>query len=239
MTPITVTYYSDVLCIWAYVAQARVDAIRRTFPDEVRLDYRFVSVFGDTRLKLGEGWRDRDGFAGYARHVAGIARRFEHIQLDPRVWVEVQPASSLSPHLFLSAVLEWERTQLPAAVEREPQIFASVMWALRRGFFAEGLDISRRGVQRDLARPFGIDLVAVDALIDEVNASDDDAEVTRLLTEIDQKVWADAYGVPLYAYPTLTAVSASVSGVTRSPLGRGVFWDAWTWAPAAETAAPR
>lgn len=79
----------------------------------------------------------------------------------------------------------------------------------------------------------------VDALIDEVNASDDDAEVTRLLTEIDQKVWADAYGVPLYAYPTLTAVSASVSGVTRSPLGRGVFWDAWTWAPAAETAAPR
>jgi len=61
MTPITVTYYSDVLCIWAYVAQARVDAIRRTFPEEVRLDYRFVSVFGDTRLKLGEGWRDRDG----------------------------------------------------------------------------------------------------------------------------------------------------------------------------------
>ena len=60
-----------------------------------------------------------------------------------------------------------------------------------------------------------------------------------MLTEIDQKVWADAYGVPLYAYPTLTAVSASVSGVTRSPLGRGVFWDAWTWAPAAETAAPR
>lgn len=79
----------------------------------------------------------------------------------------------------------------------------------------------------------------VDALIDQVHATDDDAEVTRLLTQIDQKVWADAYGVPLYAYPTLTAVSSSVSGVTRSPLGRGVFWDAWTWAPAAETAAPR
>jgi peptide/nickel transport system substrate-binding protein len=79
----------------------------------------------------------------------------------------------------------------------------------------------------------------VDGLIDEVNATDDAAEVTRLLTQIDQKVWADSYGVPLYAYPTLTAVSSSVAGVTRSPLGRGVFWNAWTWAPAAETAAPR
>ena len=97
----------------------------------------------------------RDGFAGYARHVAGIAKRFEHVRLDPRVWSEVRPASSLSPHLFLSAVLEWERTQLPAAVEREPLVFASVMWALRRGFFAEGLDISRREVQRQLAQPFG------------------------------------------------------------------------------------
>jgi peptide/nickel transport system substrate-binding protein len=63
--------------------------------------------------------------------------------------------------------------------------------------------------------------------------------VTRLLTEIDALVWDDAYGVPLFAYPTLTAVSAEVTGVTRSPLGRGVFWNAWDWAPAAETAAPR
>jgi hypothetical protein len=45
--------------------------------------------------------------------------------------------------------------------------------------------------------------------------------------------------VPLYAYPTLTAVSSRVTGVTRSPLGRGIFWDAWKWAPAAETSAPR
>lgn len=78
----------------------------------------------------------------------------------------------------------------------------------------------------------------VDKLIAQVEASDDHAEVTRLLTEIDGLVWADAYGVPLYAYPTLTAVSSRVTGVTRSPLGRGVFWDAWKWAPAAETSSP-
>jgi peptide/nickel transport system substrate-binding protein len=78
----------------------------------------------------------------------------------------------------------------------------------------------------------------VDKLIAQVDASDDDAEVTRLLTEIDGRVWADEYGVPLYAYPTVTAVAAGVSGVTRSPLGRGVFWDAWDWAPAAASPSP-
>jgi peptide/nickel transport system substrate-binding protein len=78
----------------------------------------------------------------------------------------------------------------------------------------------------------------VDRLIGEVDASDDPAEVTRLLTEIDTEVWADAYGVPLFAYPTVTAVSADVTGVTRSPLARGVFWDAWDWAPAAASPPP-
>ena len=78
----------------------------------------------------------------------------------------------------------------------------------------------------------------VDDLIAQLDASDDDAEVTRLLTEIDGRVWADAYGVPLFAYPTVTAVASSVTGVTRSPLGRGVFWDAWAWAPAAQSPSP-
>jgi peptide/nickel transport system substrate-binding protein len=78
----------------------------------------------------------------------------------------------------------------------------------------------------------------VDELIGQVGASDDDAEIARLLTEIDTHIWADAYGVPLFAYPTVTAVSSSVTGVTRSPLARGVFWNAWDWAPAAETAQP-
>lgn len=78
----------------------------------------------------------------------------------------------------------------------------------------------------------------VDALIDQVNATDDPAEITRLLTEIDTQLWTDAYGLPLFAYPTVTAVSSRVTGVTRSPLGRGVFWNAWDWAPAIETPPP-
>ena len=62
--------------------------------------------------------------------------------------------------------------------------------------------------------------------------SDSQAGLDRLLAQIDELVWSDAYGVPLFAYPTVTAVSADVAGVTRSPSARTVFWNAWEWHPA-------
>lgn len=72
-----------------------------------------------------------------------------------------------------------------------------------------------------------------DAIIDRIVATDDADEQTRLLTELDGILWADAYGAPLFAHPTLTAVSDRVAGVSRSPLARGIFWNAWEWTPGA------
>lgn len=73
----------------------------------------------------------------------------------------------------------------------------------------------------------------VDALVDTLARTTDPGEQARLSAEIDTHLFADAYGLPLFAYPTLTAVSARIDNVTRSPLARGVFWNAWKWAPAA------
>lgn len=162
MTAVTVSYYSDVLCVWAYVAQARVDAVKRSFPTEVVFDYRFCSVFGDVPTKITEAWRTRDGFEGYAKHVQGVVDKFEHVTLHPDTWSRVRPASSMSPHLFLSAVLAWELREKPGSA---PRIFESAMWALRRGFFQDGLDIAHFEVQEELARPFGVDAEAVRHLI--------------------------------------------------------------------------
>jgi peptide/nickel transport system substrate-binding protein len=77
-----------------------------------------------------------------------------------------------------------------------------------------------------------------DALIDQLAATDDPAEQTALLSKLDARIWSQAYGLPLYAYPTLTAVDARVAGVTRSPLSGSVFWNAWTWRPVAASGAP-
>lgn len=75
----------------------------------------------------------------------------------------------------------------------------------------------------------------VDTLVDELARATDPGEQARLAAEIDTHLFEDAYGLPLFAYPTLTAVSAEIENVTRSPLARGVFWNAWEWAPASSS----
>lgn len=70
-----------------------------------------------------------------------------------------------------------------------------------------------------------------DALIDEILATDDRETIAERLVELDAILWESAYGAPLYAHPTLTAVSERVEQVTRSPLARGVLWNAWEWRP--------
>jgi len=47
----------------------------------------------------------------------------------------------------------------------------------------------------------------VDALVDELARTDDPAAFADLAGQIDAHLYADAYGLPLFAYPTLTAVS--------------------------------
>ena len=48
MSAVEIKYFSDILCVWAYISQARIDAIKEKFGDTVRIEQRFCSVFGDT-----------------------------------------------------------------------------------------------------------------------------------------------------------------------------------------------
>jgi hypothetical protein len=44
-------------------------------------------------------------------------------------------------------------------------------------------------------------------------------------------VWGDAYGVPLYQFPAISAYRRTVAGVSPSPLAPGVLWNIWAWKP--------
>ena len=90
---IRIDYYSDVLCIWAYVAQIKLDELHRNYGERVQLDYRFVPVFGDVRSKIEGGWARRGGLKGYAEHVRQVAERFDHVELHDDVWERVAPPS--------------------------------------------------------------------------------------------------------------------------------------------------
>ena len=85
MSAVEVTYFSDVLCVWAYVAQARVDAVKDKFGDTVRINHQFCSVFGDTARKIATNWNNKGEYDGFNAHLRQVASRFPHIEVHPEV----------------------------------------------------------------------------------------------------------------------------------------------------------
>jgi peptide/nickel transport system substrate-binding protein len=71
----------------------------------------------------------------------------------------------------------------------------------------------------------------VDALFDRLESTTDPSTQRELLTQVDTILWSDAYGVPLYQYPSLTAFGVRVANVTSSPLAPNVLWNIWAWKP--------
>src|SRR5665811_1610778 len=93
MSVVKVSYFSDALCIWAYIAQARIDAVKEKFGDSVRLNYRFCSVFGNTALKVTSTWRDKGEYAGFNAHLRNVALQFPHIEVHPDIWLKTRSVS--------------------------------------------------------------------------------------------------------------------------------------------------
>jgi predicted DsbA family dithiol-disulfide isomerase len=108
MSVVQVSYFSDILCIWAYAAQARINAVKETFGDSVRLDYRFCSVFADTARKITSTWKDKGEYAGFKAHLRTVARQFPHIEVHPEIWLKTCSPTSASAHLFMTAVRQWQ-----------------------------------------------------------------------------------------------------------------------------------
>lgn len=165
MTPAPIVYFSDVLCIWAHISELRVDAVRSTYGDQVRIAYRFCSVFGDTARKIADRWGDEGGYAAFNEHLRHAALDYPEVQVNPDIWLTVQPASSMGPHLFLKAaqLAEGDGGGAPSSFER-------ALRALRKAFFEEALDISRWEVQCAVGRSCGVEVDRVEALIDDGTA---------------------------------------------------------------------
>ncbi|MGI9308022.1 MAG: DsbA family oxidoreductase [Gammaproteobacteria bacterium] len=153
---IPVEHYSDVLCVWAYIAQIRVEELEATFPDEVVIDFRFLQVFGDVPGKMASQWADRGGIAGYAGHVQEVAGAFEHCELNPKVWQANTPASSLPAHLVLCGLKAMGCSEFVAPVLR----------LLRRAFFVDLVDISNHDALLEVVRGSNADLKQLQEALD-------------------------------------------------------------------------
>jgi predicted DsbA family dithiol-disulfide isomerase len=163
MEPISIFYFSDVLCIWAYIAQIRIDELKTTFTDKILIEYHFAPVFGNAQEKLAKRWHDQGGLAGYSKHVQEVVKKFDYITVHPDIWTKVTPASSTSCHLFLHAVQLLEQQGI---IDPAQQLFQKATWEFREAFFTQLANVADRKVQFGIAEKLELPLAAIQTQID-------------------------------------------------------------------------
>lgn len=167
MIPIRIFYFSDVLCIWAYIAQIRLNELKTTFQDQIVVEQHFVPVFGVASENLENRWRDKGGLQGYSHHVQEVAKKFDHICVHPDIWTQFIPVSSTSCHLFLKGIQLLETKGL---IDPSQQVFEKAIWAFRKAFFTELANVSDRQVQFQIAERLGLSIASIQAQIDSGEA---------------------------------------------------------------------
>lgn len=182
-----ISYVSDVLCIWAYVAEARLDQLRKEFGSSIDMEFRFIPIFGATRYRIGEGWKDRGGYAGFGKHVREVARGFPHVSVNERVWSDVVPTTSSTAHEMLCAArLLVDEGAVDSARRDElggRTLFEEATWQVRSAFFEHARDVSDRDVLLDVLGDVGISSSAIEA---KVKSGEAMAEVCRDIELRDQ-----------------------------------------------------
>ena len=219
MKVIEVTYFSDVLCVWAYVSQARMAAVEEKFGDSVRIKHRFCSVFGDTAEKIKLSWKEKGGYEGFNLHLRHVAEKFPHIQVHPDIWLKTRPASSASPHLFLKAVQLWDRNS---------KIFDQVMWAFRSAFFRDCRDISRWDVQCEIAEGLGANIRAIEELIHSgvafASLAADYQDADKMRIEGSPSLVLNDGRQKLYGNVGFRLIDANIQELFREPLADDASW---------------
>ncbi|KHL01620.1 ABC transporter family substrate-binding protein [Sinomonas humi] len=69
-----------------------------------------------------------------------------------------------------------------------------------------------------------------DALMKQLIQTTDQAKQVSLEQQIDQRIWASSYGLPLFQAVGVDAYSNRVTGVKYMPNSSGVWWNYWDWA---------
>ena len=225
---VEITYFSDALCIWAYTSQARIDAVRDTFGDAVRIEHRFCSVFADTAGKIASAWKDKGGYVGFNSHLRQVAERFPHIEVHPEIWLKARPLTSASAHLFMKAVQQWDLESAGSGSQSLPSIFEQVMWTFRCAFFRDNRDIARWDVQCEIAEAVGVDIGAIENSIHSGSAfarlAADYQDADKMRIEGSPSFVLDAGRQKLYGNIGFRLLEANIQELLRVPGSDEASW---------------
>lgn len=164
---ITIDYFSDVLCVWAYGGQIRLDELQQEFADDILVRQHFMPLFADTQTRIGESWKDKDGFAGFGQHMQQVCAQWGHTRLHPGAWTDCRPTSCTTSHVFLKAVslclgLEHADDDLNPDARG---VFDQLVAQTRVAFFEQAKDVSSLPVLLEL---LGTTRVPADAVMEMI-----------------------------------------------------------------------
>ena len=154
-------YWSDPLCIWAFVAQRPLEALLETHAGRLDVDYHVIPVFGSVPHRFRVGSWAAAGVEGRVAATAKVAAEHGHPEVDGSCWRRATPTSSWAVGAAIKAVFVDEAAGLQP--EGAGPMFQKDM---RQAFFVEGLNTSHRAVQLERAEALGLDVAQLARQLD-------------------------------------------------------------------------
>ena len=170
-------HWSDPLCIWALVAQTKLDLVIRDLGHRVKVDYRIVPVFGSVAWRFAEGPWAKEGIDGRVAATRRIAEQSGRPDVSGECWRRAMPATSWAPAAAIKAVFA-------LGEGRGDEAGPIYQRALRERFFVSEKNIALRSVQLEVAEELELPRAPIEARLDDGSALasvyDDFAEKERL-----------------------------------------------------------
>lgn len=180
---LTIDYYSDILCVWAWIAQTRIDELNTHFGNQLRWRFHAIDVFGNVEHKMSTQWKNRGRYDGFSKHVSESVKAFPEINIHADSWTKVKPQSSANAHLTIKAV---ERTHDLDRANR----FAN---HVRTAFFSDALDISDQTILLKIAEQDELDIAKLRQAINDGSA------IALLMSDYQQAKQLAIKGSPSYS----------------------------------------
>jgi len=180
--PLIIDYYSDVLCVWAWIAQRRIDELNQQLEDKIEFRYHYVDIFGDVPSKMQTQWKEKGGYNGFAKHVRQSASDFEDAPIHADTWTKVKPETSANVHLMLKAIENVHGRK----------ISAEMALVFRTAFFKSAMDIGNLDVLKSLLETKNLDVQQI------TQSLNDGTAMAALMRDYKRSQQAQLKGSPSY-----------------------------------------
>lgn len=182
-------YWSDPLCVWAFVAQPKLDRILAEAGEHLEVRYHIVPVFGSIPQRFREGSWAEGGVKGRIASTQRIAHAHGRPEVTGACWADDCPASSWTPGAAAKAAFALEEAGLT-----EPGRAAEYLRQLRERFFVDDKNIARRSELLRIAEEAGLPVDAFGSRLDDGSA------MAALWEDEQRKQSLKIQGSPTYVF---------------------------------------